>query len=109
MEIVTPEFQETVQRLFDGLTPNDCIDAEEYRLAQEFQALPLGRGWWSYFFLRPDGEQIWTDWEPDDVTRSRSLWGLIYSIVGAADRYPQLSTFIPERPPEAITCPACQG
>jgi hypothetical protein len=44
MNIATPEFQESVQKLIDNLTRTDCIDDEEYRLAQEFQALPLGFG-----------------------------------------------------------------
>jgi hypothetical protein len=50
MNIVTTEFREVVERLVNNLQPNECIDAEEYRLAQEFRALPLGLSLWSYAF-----------------------------------------------------------
>ena len=109
MNIVTPEFQDVVDRLIADLKPSDCFGAEEYRLAQEFHALPLGLDLWSYGFLRPDGELISTEWEPDDIQRSRSIQDLIRAIVVASGRYPQLTAFIPERPEDAIVCLACRG
>src|SRR5690242_18517110 len=109
MNIVTPKFQELVERLIGDLKPDACVDAEEYRLAKEFHALPLGIDLWSYQFLRPDGELISTGWEQEEISRGYSTSGLIRAVAGVAKRYPQFAAFKPDRPPEAIVCPACQG
>ncbi|MDQ3818033.1 MAG: hypothetical protein M3362_10105 [Acidobacteriota bacterium] len=109
MNIVTPEFREAVERLLNDLQLSDCIDAEEYRLAQEFHALPLGLDLWSYGFLTPDGECIATGWELEEIIRSKKIPDLIRALVVAANRYPQLAAFIPARPSDAMTCPLCDG
>jgi hypothetical protein len=109
MNKVTPEFQALVERLIGELRPSDCLDAEEYRLAREFHALPLGMGLWAYDFLTPDGELISADFEMADIQRYCSTASFIRSVVSAAGRYPQLKAFIPKRPEDAIVCPACQG
>ena len=109
MNIVTSEFREVVERLVNELQPSDCIDAEEYRLAREFHALPLGLDLWSYGFLTSEGEYIATEWEPQEVTRSKATQDLIRALVVAANRYHQLAAFIPARPATAEVCPLCGG
>ena len=98
MNIVTSEFREAVERLLNDLQPGNSIDAEEYRLARKFHALPLGLDLWSYGFLTSDGECIATEWESDEISRSRNTPDLIRALVVAANRYPQLAAFIPARP-----------
>ena len=109
MDIVTSEFREVVERLVNSLRRSDCVDAEEYRLAQEFHALPLGLSLWSYGFLTPDGECIATEWEPKEIVRTRNIPDVIRALANATDRYPELAAFIPTRPSDALVCPLCEG
>lgn len=109
MNLITQEFQESVERLIKNLKPEDFKDAEECRLTKKFNALPLGISLWSYAFLSSDGELIETGWEPDEVSRTRNTSDIICAIAIAAWRFPELKTFVPLQPKESVVCPACQG
>jgi hypothetical protein len=108
MDILSSELRQLIQTLIASLTPEDCLDAEEYRLAREFEALPLGWDLWSRCFLTADGESIKTGWEPGEIERHRGeLIGVVAS--AARHRYPQFAKFIPDRPPDGVTCLLCAG
>ena len=109
MEIFTPELQQLIETLVDKLSPEDCYDTEEYRLAKELQALPLGYDLWSYCFLKADGECISTGWEPAEISRSHDNQSLIRAIVWASARFPQFLAFIPNRPSASVNCALCGG
>ena len=102
-------FREVVERLVNTLRRSDCVDAEEYRLAREFHALPLGLSLWSYGFLTSEGEYIETEWEPKELVRSRNTPDLLRALAHAVNRYPELAAFIPARPADALVCPLCEG
>ena len=74
------------------------MDGDEYMLAREFGALPLGFDLWSYMFLTPDGEIIWAGWMPLEVNRWRSDFILGRALKIAGERYPLMAHNIP--PPE---------
>lgn len=107
MNIVTPKFQKIVQDLIDNLKAEQFPNAEEYKLALKYKALPLGFDLLAYVFLTPNGEVIWEDFQ-GDVGNSNDLQGLIRVLVGQR-RYTQLTEFIPERSDESKTCPVCEG
>jgi hypothetical protein len=109
MNIVTSEFRELIERLVSNLQSSDCPDAEEYRLAQEYHALPLGFDLWSRVFLTSDGEIIWIGSEPEEITRATDTQSLIRVIVSSTGRYPEFAALISARPNDAVACPACNG
>ncbi len=108
MEIVTSEFQRTVQDLIDNLQAEKFLDAAEYRLALKYNALPIGLDLFSYVFLSSNGEVLWDDNE-GDVGSSNDLQSLIRVLVAGKRRYPQLAEFIPHRSDESKTCLICNG
>jgi hypothetical protein len=111
MKYVNPEkLNVVVNELLAGLSPSDVADAEEYRLSKEFTALPIGIGFFSYNFLRPDGEVISIAYfDSIEIGRSRKSYNLLRTLAWGAERYPALAPLIPERPPEAEDCPLCRG
>ncbi|MCI0665954.1 MAG: hypothetical protein L0220_33280 [Acidobacteria bacterium] len=111
MKYVNPEkLNVVVRELLAGLSPSDFADAEEYRLSKEISALPIGFGIFSYFLLRPDGEVISVDClDSIKIERSRENYHLLRILAWGAERYPALTSLIPERPPEAEDCPLCGG
>lgn len=109
MNLITSEFRETVERLIKNLKPEDFVAAEERRLSEQFHALPLGNSLWSYGFLTSDGELIESEWELNEVSRTKDVAAVICAVVIAARRFPQLKAFIPSRPNESIVCPLCRG
>lgn len=109
MKLVSPEFSELIESLFEQLTLDKCVEPEEFRLAKEFEALPLGYDLTAFVFLKPGGEMIWWDFIVNEVGKTKDKQSLIRAIVKAAKRYPQLEKFIPERPVDAEVCIACNG
>lgn len=109
MDIITRQCGEAIAQLIAHLQPNDFIDDEEQRLAKEFNALPLGLSLWSYGFLTPDGELVETDWEPNEILRTRDTQQLICAIAIAARRFPTLERFVPSRPVDSTVCKFCNG
>jgi hypothetical protein len=108
MKIVTSEFQKMVEDLINNLQPNDFPDAEEYKLAQKYNALPLGFDLLAYVFLTSNGDVIWEDYN-GEVGSANDSQSLIRLLVGGSRRYPQLAQFIPNRSDESRTCPLCKG
>lgn len=108
MIIVTPEFQNTIQDLIDNLQADQFSDAEEYKLAQKYHALPLGSDLLAYVFLTPNGKVIWEDFQYE-VGSLNDTQGLIRVLVAGKRRYPQLAEFIPSRSDQSKTCPVCEG
>ena len=108
MNIVTPEFQKTIQGLIDNLQVEQFSDVEEYKLARKHHALPLGVDMWSYVFLTANGEMIWDDNEGETVS-ANDLQSLIRALVVTKERYPQFERFIPNRSIDSKTCPICNG
>jgi hypothetical protein len=108
MKIVTSEFIETIETLINNLQPEDFPDAEEYKLAQKYNALPLGVDLLDYVFMTPKGEVIWEDYE-GEFGSANDLQSLIRVLVAGKKRYPQFERFIPQRSDDSKTCPACKG
>ena len=109
MNIVTLEFRELIERLLSNIQSSDCADAEEYSLAQEYHALPLGLDLWSRVFLTPDGEVIWIGSEPEEIIRATDTQSLIRAVVSSARRYPEFAALVPAKPNDSAVCPACNG
>lgn len=108
MKIVTPEFQKIIQDLIDNLQAEQFSDAEEYKLARKYNALPIGVDLWSYVFLNANGEVIWDDNE-GEIGSANDLQSLIRVLVVRKNRYPQFEQFIPNRLADSKTCPICEG
>lgn len=108
MNIVTLEFQKTIQELIDNLQAEQFSDVEEYKLALKYNALPLGVDLWSYIFLTATGEVIWDDNE-GDTGSANDLQSLIRVLAVRKKRYPQFERFIPNRSADSKTCPICEG
>lgn len=108
MKIVTSEFQKTIQSLIENLQAEQFLDAEEYKLALKYNALPIGLDLFSYVFLDSNGEVLWDDNE-GDTGNSNDLQSLIRVLVVGKRRYPQLVEFIPNRSDESKTCPICKS
>lgn len=108
MKIVTPEFQKTIQELIDNLRPEQFSDAEEYKLARKYNALPVGVDLWSYVFLTASGEVIWDDGE-GETGSTNDLQSLIRILAVRKERYPQFGRLIPDPWEESKTCPVCSG
>lgn len=108
LNIVTPEFQETIQKLIDNLQADQFSDATEYKLARKHNALPLGGDLWSYVFLTANGEVLWDDNEGENDS-ANDLQSLTRVLVVGKERYPQFEKFIPNRSVDLKTCPVCNG
>ncbi|HSK73458.1 MAG TPA: hypothetical protein VK892_17300 [Pyrinomonadaceae bacterium] len=106
---VTPDFQKTVQELIDNLRVERFSDAEEYRLAHEYSALPMGVDMWSYVLLTANGEIIDQDYDGNFQHHRVDSQALIRVLVAGKRRYPQLAKFIPNRSDQSKTCPICEG
>lgn len=109
MEIVSPEFTKIIEQLTGQVTLENCVDAEEFRVFKEVNALPIGYDLYSFVFLKSNGEVIWFNFLDDVFGSDSSLQGLIGAVVSASRRYPQIEKFIPERPENAEVCIACNG
>lgn len=107
MNLVSAEFRNTVAALIAEVSPNNC-NAEEYRLAQVLQALPICFSLWSYVFLTANGEMISTGLD-DEVRRSASAQDVLLMLRIGIERYPQLTRLLPSRPEDAVVCGMCAG
>ncbi len=104
LAIATPELAHAIRALIATGPRNPA----ERRLAERFQALPVGPDLFREVLLRPDGEVLRVEsGVPEE--RSRSVADQLRVLVLAAARYPALARFIPERPPRAKTCSFCDG
>jgi hypothetical protein len=73
--------------------------------------LPLYVGWFATLGLRPDGTFVRLEGDARDgrLTLLKDPYWQRMAICQGAKKYPELRSFIPERPPAASTCPSCQG
>ena len=107
MNLISDEFTNTVATLIAEVSPNNC-DAEEYRLAQALQALPICFSLWSYVLLTANGEMISFGLD-DEEERSVSARDVLLMLRIGVERYPQLARLLPVRPTDAIDCGLCFG
>jgi len=105
LQIATPELAHAIRTLLaSGVAHNPA----ERRLAERFQALPVGPDLFREVLLRPDGEVLRVEsGVPEE--RSRNVSDQLRVLVLAAARYPALARFIPERPAGAQLCAFCEG
>ena len=104
LHVATPELAHAIRILITTGPRNPA----ERRLADRFQALPVGPDLFREVLLRPDGEVLRVEsGVPEE--RSRSVADQLRVLVLAAARYPSLARFIPDRPPNARTCAFCEG
>src|SRR5262245_38440669 len=75
--------------------------------ARQFKAVPLHAGWFGWYLLTDRGEviEVVEDGSVSPVTEPLRTMCL----VEGAERYPELLSFLPVRPPSALTCERCQG
>ncbi|HJQ99129.1 MAG TPA: hypothetical protein VJ826_12525 [Candidatus Polarisedimenticolaceae bacterium] len=105
LQVATPELAHAIRTL---LASGAARNPAEQRLAQRFQALPVGPDLFREVLLRPDGEVLRVEaGVPEE--RSRNASDQLRVLVLAAARYPTLARFIPEKPPGAPSCPFCEG
>lgn len=79
---------------------------------REHVALPLYLGWTETIAIRPNGDLVtWsTEGEWSGIRPVRDFSWAACAVVRGAERYPELRTLIPVRPPQgAIDCPQCGG
>ena len=108
MNLINDEFTNTVAALIAEVSPNNC-DAEEFRLAQALQALPICFDLWSYVLLTPQGEVVFSGLDLDEERRSASLQDVLLMLRIGAERYPRLERLLPSRSAEATICRMCSG
>jgi hypothetical protein len=72
--------------------------------------LPVYRDIGGTLFLRPDGEILGCDHDSDGppVPQNDPAWR-ITALVVAAEKFPDLAVFLPDRPSLAVDCAACDG
>jgi hypothetical protein len=105
LQVATPQLADAIRAL---LTSGAARNPAERRLAERFQALPVGPDLFREVLLRPDGEVLRVEsGVPEE--RSRNPSDQLRVLVLAAARYPSLARFIPERPPGAPACAFCDG
>ena len=72
--------------------------------------LPVFLDWVGFIALREDGELLFVPWEPPherEIVQEAQLRRT--ALVAAAEKYSELSSLIPRRPPEAERCASCEG
>ena len=101
------------------------------RIARYESERPESQDWLAPYVKKLNILPLWSDWletvgiQPDGSLRKFSADGdqteyeglrhvdrqaiLIHSLLEGSRRYPQLQQVIPQRPPEAVVCPQCNG
>ncbi len=98
-----------VERLLrEYLAAPNWGDPWERSDAARLRALPIGRGPDSSHYLRPCGEVVIVDRDGSESTTREYRW-VLAAIVWGTDRYPDLTSLIPTRPPDARDCHFCGG
>lgn len=100
--------EDMVARLIANTPPVD--DPWVRTNAERLDALPLSWNLWTFSFLRPNGEVVVVNSEPDyfepkeDISY-RDRGHVIQALVLATRRYPDLVNLLPAREPDASDCP----
>jgi hypothetical protein len=71
--------------------------------------LLLVRDWTADIVLSPAGEVLVIDTEFGEPTRPATAAEQRISLFRGIRHYPELVSFLPARPPEAVSCESCQG
>ena len=71
--------------------------------------LLLVREWTADIVLSRDGEMIVIDTEDGQPPRPATEPERRVALFRSIEKYPELLSFLPQRPPEAIECPGCSG
>ncbi len=108
MNIVTLEFQRTIEELIEKVSAENC-SPEELELSQKYNALPFGYDLWSVVLLTSKGEIIDQDFDGEIQHHEFNLQFLIRLLFVEKERFPELEKFIPDRSDETKDCPVCQG
>jgi hypothetical protein len=72
------------------------------------QALPVYADIGGVLVISETGEVLLYDPDTKNETPADEKWRLV-ALIRAARRHPQLSALEPERPHDAVECPACHG
>jgi hypothetical protein len=80
-------------------------------LIERFDALPIADDASGCLLLREDGELFTMGWntsgqQPRQATDVRPF---LKAVIDLAQRYPEISRLLLERPPSAVECPDCRG
>ncbi|MEM7246244.1 MAG: hypothetical protein AAF533_12925 [Acidobacteriota bacterium] len=105
LSLASDALRAAIEELLAG---DPCRDAEEREMVQRHGALPVCWDLFSFVMLRPDGEKLIVD-DDGNVTGSRSSADVLRTLVLAAERYPSLRWFLPERNAEAVEYRHCGG
>src|SRR5262245_52101742 len=85
-------------------------DNELKSIASKYQALPVYSDMGGTLFITPRLEVLALDHDGGAVpTRELSEKWRLVAVVSAADKYPELQSLIPSRPPDALQCSHCGG
>ncbi|HYM01037.1 MAG TPA: hypothetical protein VEZ90_18910 [Blastocatellia bacterium] len=99
-----------IQRRIKMITSDQSpIDPELQAAVERTGALPLMTEAAGGFSLLPNGEIIsflWDDTEIEPVKDPRVINVVLFQ---GCKRYPELSSIVPTRPPDATECPHCAG
>lgn len=79
------------------------------RARAEAGQLLLVRDWTEDVVLSPNGDVIVIDTEDGQPPRLAKDQERCISLFRSIERYPELLSFLPQRPSVAIQCPACSG
>lgn len=79
------------------------------RARAETGQLLLVRDWTEDVVLSPNGDVIVIDTEDGQAPRRATDRERRISLFRSIARYPELLSFLPQRPSEAINCPGCSG
>jgi hypothetical protein len=96
--------QSLVQKWLASPTHRELME-----VVQTSGALPVYEGMGGTLLLRPDGEiLVLTDDSIEPEVESDPVWRLIAVVVGA-EKYPDLRSLLPVRPPGTPDCDFCGG
>ena len=79
-------------------------------IAQESGVLPALFDWTAFGGIRVDGSVVWVEYDaPYRVRLAEPAYVRNLILHRLVQRYSSLATLAPQRPPDAIECPPCQG
>jgi hypothetical protein len=79
------------------------------RYASEREQLLLAREWTADLTLLADGSVLFIDTENGEPPRSAGESERRGALFRSIAEFPELLSLLPSRPPDAVTCPSCEG
>lgn len=102
--------ERTILQLVDDYVAADDSPEDLRLLAKRHAALPVTLDVGGALLLRHDGEILEHAWDsPSPLEVSKDAVLRRAAVVAAADKYPQLSALVPDRPAGAADCLQCGG